>query len=35
MDTIRTLNAKVDLEKQDPKEVAREYLEQQGLIKRR
>lgn len=35
LDTIRTLNAKVDLEKQDPKEVAREYLEQQGLIKRR
>lgn len=35
LDTIRTLNAKVDLEKQDPKEVAKDYLEAQGLIKQR
>ncbi|MCP1356787.1 glycine betaine ABC transporter substrate-binding protein [Aneurinibacillus migulanus] len=33
LDTIRTLNAKVDLEKKDPQAVAEEYLKQQGLLK--
>lgn len=33
LDTIQTLNAKVDLEKKDPQVVAEEYLKQQGLLK--
>jgi osmoprotectant transport system substrate-binding protein len=32
--TWQKLNAKVDVEKMEPKEVARDYLVQQGLIKR-
>ncbi|MGC4377692.1 glycine betaine ABC transporter substrate-binding protein [Fictibacillus sp. Mic-4] len=33
LNTIRSLNAKVDLEKRDPADVAKEYLKKQGLIK--
>ena len=32
IDTIRELNGRVDLEQEDPEDVARDYLEQQGLI---
>ncbi|GEN34529.1 MULTISPECIES: glycine betaine ABC transporter substrate-binding protein [Aneurinibacillus] len=35
LDTIRMLNAEVDLKKRDPKDVAKEFLEKQGLLKRR
>ncbi|MGM7721489.1 glycine betaine ABC transporter substrate-binding protein [Metabacillus sp. Hm71] len=34
LDTMRTLNAKVDIEKQAPKDVAKQFLEEQGLLKR-
>ena len=32
IDTIRELNGRVDLEQEDPEDVARDYLEQRGLI---
>ncbi len=32
VDTIRELNGRVDIEQEDPEDVAREYLEQEGLI---
>ncbi len=32
VDTIRDLNGRVDLEQQDPEDVAREYLQEQGLL---
>ena len=32
IDTIRELNGRVDVEQEDPEDVARDYLEQQGLI---
>jgi osmoprotectant transport system substrate-binding protein len=32
IDTIRELNGRVDIEQEDPEEVARDYLQQQGLI---
>ncbi|KKI90740.1 glycine/betaine ABC transporter substrate-binding protein [Bacillus sp. SA1-12] len=34
LDTMRALNAKVDIEKQAPKDVAKQFLEEQGLLKR-
>lgn len=34
IDTIRTLNAKVDIDMQDPEQVAKEFLQQQGLLKK-
>jgi osmoprotectant transport system substrate-binding protein len=34
IDTIRTLNAKVDIVMQDPEQVAKDFLKQQGLIKK-
>jgi len=32
VDAIRELNGRVDIEQEDPEDVARDYLEQQGLI---
>ena len=32
VDNIRELNGRVDIEQEDPEDVARDYLEQQGLI---
>jgi len=32
IDAIRELNGRVDIEQEDPEDVAREYLEQEGLI---
>ncbi len=32
VDAIRELNGRVDIEQEDPEDVAREYLEQEGLI---
>ncbi|HSL00141.1 MAG TPA: glycine betaine ABC transporter substrate-binding protein [Rubrobacteraceae bacterium] len=32
VETMRELNGRVDLEQEDPEDVAREYLEQEGLI---
>jgi osmoprotectant transport system substrate-binding protein len=34
IDTIRTLNAKVDIDMQEPEQVAKEFLQQQGLLKK-
>jgi osmoprotectant transport system substrate-binding protein len=31
-DTMRKLNAQVDIEQEDPDEVAAEYLKDQGLV---
>jgi osmoprotectant transport system substrate-binding protein len=33
INTIRTLNAKVDIDMQDPEQVAKQYLQEQGLLK--
>ena len=30
---MRELNAKVDLDQEDPEDVAAEYLEEQGIVK--
>ncbi len=32
VDIIRELNGRVDVEQEDPEDVARDHLEQQGLI---
>ncbi|MCH5583766.1 osmoprotectant ABC transporter substrate-binding protein [Shimazuella sp. AN120528] len=34
INTIRTLNAKVDIDMQEPEQVAKEFLQQQGLLKK-
>ncbi|MXQ53485.1 glycine betaine ABC transporter substrate-binding protein [Shimazuella alba] len=34
IDTMRTLNAKVDIDMQEPEQVAKEFLQQQGLLKK-
>jgi glycine betaine/choline ABC-type transport system substrate-binding protein len=32
-DIMRQLNAQVDIEQEDPEDVAKEYLEEQGIVK--
>ncbi|HEX5913498.1 MAG TPA: glycine betaine ABC transporter substrate-binding protein, partial [Rubrobacter sp.] len=32
-ETMRQLNAQVDLEQEDPEDVAQAYLEEQGIVK--
>jgi glycine betaine/choline ABC-type transport system substrate-binding protein len=32
LDTMRELNGKVDLDQEDPEDVAKEYLEDKGII---
>ena len=33
VETMRELNGKVDLDQEDPEDVAKEYLEEQGIVK--
>jgi osmoprotectant transport system substrate-binding protein len=33
VETMRELNAQVDLEQEDPEDVAKKYLEEQGIVK--
>ena len=33
VETMRELNAQVDLDQEDPEDVAKQYLEEQGIVK--